>query len=204
MWTELPYILDVKNLESILPQLQGQIWHAHKGFIKGVAPCHNSLVVWKFGHNILYGCSVSSFQKIGGFIKMKFTSSLSPSKLKGQIKTCLEIYSLTEIFNLYTQNLPNLAGGKKNPFALNILFEIYGLQNRKVTCGYICTWHTLSRSWDHLPDKLFQTLKNHACLIYDFYMWYFDPHDGRQHPKPIHIFHPCRSSPSELQSPWEY
>ena len=40
---------------------------------------------------------------------MKFISSPSPSKLKCQIKTFLETYALTKVFNLYTQILQNLS-----------------------------------------------------------------------------------------------
>ena len=75
----------------------------------------------------------------------------------------LEIYTLIEVFDLYTQSLPNLSSGvmhnhdivlwekKKTSPNLDMLAEIYDLQTRQVTCGYICTWHTLSSSWNHLP-----------------------------------------------------
>ena len=42
---------------------------------------------------------------------MKFISSLSPSKLKGQIKTFLDVYPLIEVFDLHTQSLPNIFSG---------------------------------------------------------------------------------------------
>ena len=42
---------------------------------------------------------------------MNFTSNPSPSKLKGQIMIVLEVYTLTEVFNLYTQSLSNLSSG---------------------------------------------------------------------------------------------
>ena len=54
-------------------------------------------------------CQVSHSQRFE-FLLMKYISSLSPLKLKGQIMTFLKIYPLTEVFKLYTQSLPNVSG----------------------------------------------------------------------------------------------
>ena len=67
--------------------------------------------------------------------------------------TFLEIYPLIEVFNLYTQSLSNMSSGvmynctlarleKISPNS-DMLVEIYGLQTRKVTRGYICIGHTM-------------------------------------------------------------
>lgn len=42
----------------------------------------------------------------------------------------------------------------KTSSILDMLAKIYGLQNTKVTCGYICTQHTLGNSWNHLPKQV--------------------------------------------------
>ena len=42
--------------------------------------------------------------------------------------------------------------------------------------------------------------KNPTCLVYGFYICYFDPHDSGQHPKLVHTFHPRRLPPSGLQT----
>jgi len=93
---------------------------------------------------------------------VKFISSLSPSKLKGQTKTFSEIFSLwLRTFDLYTQSSSNtqlwycpMGGKNKTSFNLDTIAEIYGLQTRKVVCGYIYTLHTLGSSWDHLPKHV--------------------------------------------------
>jgi hypothetical protein len=83
------------------------------------------------------------------WVLMKFISSPSPSKLKGQIEIFLQFYPLTKVFDLYPQSLPDLSGGvmhicdlvmkEKTSPNLDMQAEIYGLQTRKVTCGYNCT-----------------------------------------------------------------
>ena len=41
----------------------------------------------------------------------------------------------------------------------------------------------------------FKPLRNPTFLECGFYTCYFSPHDSGQHPKPLHIFHPCRLAP---------
>ena len=64
--------------------------------------------------------------------------------------TIWEIYPLVEVFDLYTQSLPNLYVGvmhncdivrweKKNSPYMDMRVEMYGLQTEKATCGYIYT-----------------------------------------------------------------
>ena len=181
-------------------------WHMNMAFIKGGTPKIN----WNFpfdahlGQGILF-CKLEigpqciiwlSRELLPKFwvSLMNFISSPSPSKLKGQIETFLEFYPLTEVFDLYPQNLPNLSGAHvwSRPVAktsrnLDMLAEIYGLQIRKVTCGDNCTWYTLGSSWDYLPKHVVPNpQKNPTCLEYGFYICYFGPHDSGQHPKPIH------------------
>ena len=54
--------------------------------------------------------------------------------------------------------------GKTSP-DLDMLGKLYGLQTRKVTGGYICTWCTVGSSWDHLPKHVVPiNQKNPTCF----------------------------------------
>lgn len=50
---------------------------------------------------------------------------------------------------------------------LYMLAITHGLHTRKVTCCYVCTWHTLSSSWDHLPKHTLPNPQNipHAWSV---------------------------------------
>ena len=72
---------------------------------------------------IIYFTAISELLPPKMVFMMSFISSSSPSRLKGQIKTFLVIYTLTNVFDMYTQSLldmsnvvmdnPILSSGKK-------------------------------------------------------------------------------------------
>ena len=139
-----------EKLESIGPHLQGEIdmWigpSSQRQLPKKIpfdAYLGQSIFFAsrKFGHNILYVFHMSSYHKFKYSFSLKLISSSPPSKLEGQNMTFLEI----EVSDLYTQfaklssaQLWSCPVGKKTLPNLDVLAKIYGLQTRKVTCGYI-------------------------------------------------------------------
>ena len=131
---------------------------------------------------------------------MSFISSSSPSRLKGQIKTFLVIYTLTNVFDMYTQSLLDMS---------NVVMDNPILSSGKKIPHPIWTWQLNIRvakqkghMWLYLhfthigqligpPPKTCHSKppKNPTCLEYGFYICYFGPHDSGQHPKPLHTFH---------------
>ena len=53
---------------------------------------------------------------------------------------------------------------------------------------------TTSQTSDSNPSEF------HVRLEHGIHMCYFGPHDGGQHPEPIHTFHPCRLPPGGSQT----
>ena len=122
-------------------------------------------------------------KKLGFFFLIKFISSLSPSNLKGKIMTlwifALGARSLTCTLKIAKYSMEScttviLSLGKKTSPNLDILVEIYGLQTRKVTRGYMDT-HWVAHGGPS-QRKEFQSLKIFYMLrVRLLYMLFWPP-----------------------------
>ena len=112
----------------------------------------------KFCHNILYGCQGKSSQKNWFLWWNLYQDHLKVEGLDGDIFWDLPFKwgfwpthsKFAKSLWLGDAQLWSCPIGKKISPNSDILAEICGLQTRKGTCGYKCTWYTLGSSWDYL------------------------------------------------------
>ena len=136
-----------------------------------------SVCNYKLGHNILYGCQVSSSERIWGFFCFFLDKIYIKSvtlKLKGQISrhfgrftlwlrssTCtLKVWQSCLVESCTTRDLVWWENTSPNS---DILAKLYGLQTRKVTCSYIDT-HWVAHGTTSPKHVVSNPRQNPTCL----------------------------------------
>jgi hypothetical protein len=133
----------------------------------------------------------------------KFKWSPSPLKLEGPHEvifgylpffmkqaTCTLIFSWIHLVKLCTT--VTLSWGEKNPTQIeHYMWKILALNLAR----------TFGQHMEPPPKTSNANLtKNHACLEYEVFIYYFGPHANGQHPTLVDTFHPCRLPPSGSQT----